>query len=147
MATLAHSLLAVAAYPTMENFGRKKTLIGTAALFNVGCILQIAATHQIGLIYAGRVVVGIAVGFVTTCCPVYLAELSPPAIRGRLVGFCASANQSGSSAYALTACIQTKWRTRSWRSWPSGSRTGSSSTWTLVRPVRSPATPALSAAD
>ncbi|GAA6002205.1 sugar porter family MFS transporter [Rhodotorula paludigena] len=77
----------MAAYPTMENFGRKKTLIGTAALFNVGCILQIAATHQIGLIYAGRVVVGIAVGFVTTCCPVYLAELSPPAIRGRLVGF------------------------------------------------------------
>ena len=74
----------------MENFGRKKTLMGTSLLFCVGAILQVVATGQLGLIYAGRVVVGLAVGFVTTICPVYLAELSPPAIRGRLVGFCAS---------------------------------------------------------
>ncbi|GAA6002422.1 hypothetical protein JCM10207_001111 [Rhodosporidiobolus poonsookiae] len=78
---------AIAGYPLMENFGRKYTLLGTSLLFNVGCILQVAATNQIGLIYAGRVVVGFAVGLVTCVCPVYLAELSPPAIRGRLVGF------------------------------------------------------------
>ncbi|GAA5845743.1 hypothetical protein JCM11251_007295 [Rhodosporidiobolus azoricus] len=78
---------AIAGYPLMENYGRKWTLTGTSLLFNVGCILQIAATHQIGLMYAGRVVVGFAVGLVTCVCPVYLAELSPPAIRGRLVGF------------------------------------------------------------
>ncbi|BGP39886.1 hypothetical protein JCM10450v2_003860 [Rhodotorula kratochvilovae] len=77
----------IGGYACMENFGRKKTLMGTSLLFIVGCILQVVATHQIGLIYAGRVVVGLAVGFVTTTCPVYLAELSPPAIRGRLVGF------------------------------------------------------------
>ncbi|KAJ8295108.1 putative quinate permease [Rhodotorula toruloides] len=78
---------ALGGYPLMENLGRKKTLVIAAVLFDIGCILQIAATHQLGLIYAGRVVVGVAVGFVTTCAPVYLAELSPPAIRGRLVGF------------------------------------------------------------
>ncbi|GAA5942507.1 hypothetical protein JCM10213_004798 [Rhodosporidiobolus nylandii] len=78
---------AIAGYPLMENFGRKKTLMGTSLLFNVGAILQIAATGQIGLMYAGRVVVGFGVGLVTCVCPVYLAELSPPAIRGRLVGF------------------------------------------------------------
>ncbi|BGP31937.1 hypothetical protein JCM10296v2_003716 [Rhodotorula toruloides] len=78
---------AIGGYPLMGNLGRKKTLVIAAVLFDIGCILQIAATQQIGLINAGRVVVGVAVGFVTTCAPVYLAELSPPAIRGRLVGF------------------------------------------------------------
>ncbi|GAA5916415.1 hypothetical protein JCM8208_000911 [Rhodotorula glutinis] len=77
----------IGGYACMENFGRKKTLMGTSLLFCVGAILQVVATGQLGLIYAGRVVVGLAVGFVTTICPVYLAELSPPAIRGRLVGF------------------------------------------------------------
>ncbi|GAA6027293.1 hypothetical protein JCM8097_002566 [Rhodosporidiobolus ruineniae] len=78
---------ALTGYPLMENFGRKWTLTGTSFLFLVACILQVAATHDIGLIYAGRVLSGFAVGLVTCVCPVYLAELSPPAIRGRLVGF------------------------------------------------------------
>ncbi|GAA5977601.1 hypothetical protein JCM11641_006873 [Rhodosporidiobolus odoratus] len=78
---------AITGYPSMENFGRKWTLMGTSLLFIVACILQVAATGQIGLMYAGRVISGFAVGLVTCVCPVYLAELSPPAIRGRLVGF------------------------------------------------------------
>lgn len=92
--------LAVGGYACMENFGRKKTLMGTSLLFCVGAILQVVATGQLELIYAGRVVVGLAVGFVTTICPVYLAELSPPAIRGRLVGFCES-----SLIHACRACV------------------------------------------
>ncbi|BGP70370.1 hypothetical protein NBRC10513v2_003729 [Rhodotorula toruloides] len=77
---------ALGGYPLMENLGRKKTLVIAAVLFDIGCILQIAATHQIGLIYAGRVVVGIAVGFVTTCAPVspscpLLARTSCPLLR------------------------------------------------------------------
>ncbi|GAA5903721.1 hypothetical protein JCM5296_002129 [Sporobolomyces johnsonii] len=74
-------------YPLMETFGRKYTLTGTSVLFLVAAILQVVATNSLGLIYAGRVIAGVSVGFVTTVCPVYLAELSPPAIRGRLVGF------------------------------------------------------------
>ncbi|KAL8292651.1 hypothetical protein RQP46_001263 [Phenoliferia psychrophenolica] len=58
-----------------------------AVVFIISAILQTVATTQLGLIYAGRVIAGLCVGGVTCCAPVYLAELSPPAIRGRLVGF------------------------------------------------------------
>ncbi|KAI5480441.1 MFS transporter, quinate permease [Pseudohyphozyma bogoriensis] len=78
---------ALGSYPIMETIGRKWTLLGVALLFEVSAILQVASTGQIGMIYAGRVLAGLCVGGVTTVCPVYLAELSPPAIRGRLVGF------------------------------------------------------------
>jgi hypothetical protein len=103
---------AIAGYPLIENFGRKWTLLGTSVLFNVGCIVQIAASHEIGLIYGGRVIVGFAVGLVTCVCPVYLAELSPPAIRGRLVGFCPSPFSPPFPASVLTLFFrQTRWRT------------------------------------
>ncbi|KAE9392752.1 general substrate transporter [Gymnopus androsaceus JB14] len=62
-------------------------LIVAGTIFQVAAILQVVATNQLGLIYAGRAIGGFAVGIVTTVCPVYLAEVSPPAIRGRLVGF------------------------------------------------------------
>lgn len=78
---------ALAGYPSMETIGRKWTLMGTTVLFLVGAVLQVAATHQIGMIYAGRVLAGLSVGVITAVCPVYLAELSPPSIRGRLIGF------------------------------------------------------------
>jgi MFS family permease len=55
---------------------------------SIGAIVQTTATTHLGSIYAGRVLVGLGVGTITAVAPVYLAEMSPPAIRGRLVGFC-----------------------------------------------------------
>ncbi|KIK54764.1 hypothetical protein GYMLUDRAFT_176782 [Collybiopsis luxurians FD-317 M1] len=78
---------AILGYPIMETFGRKVCLIVAGVIFEISAILQVAATHQLGMIYAGRAIGGFSVGIVTTVCPVYLAEVSPPAIRGRLVGF------------------------------------------------------------
>lgn len=46
------------------------------------------ASTDIALIYAGRVLVGLGVGTITAAAPVFIAEVSPPAIRGQLVGFC-----------------------------------------------------------
>jgi len=37
-------------------------------------------------IYAGRVLAGLGVGGTSMITPIYIAELAPPAIRGRLVG-------------------------------------------------------------
>jgi len=36
-------------------------------------------------LYAGRVLAGIGVGGASSLIPIYISELAPPAIRGRLV--------------------------------------------------------------
>jgi len=40
----------------------------------------------LGLIYGGRVLAGMGVGGASSLVPIYISEISPPAIRGRLVG-------------------------------------------------------------
>ena len=40
----------------------------------------------LGLIYAGRVLAGFGVGGASMVVPIYISELAPPAVRGRLVG-------------------------------------------------------------
>jgi MFS family permease len=67
-----------------ELFGRKYSIIMGAGLFVIGGVLQTAAIH-IGVMYAGRVVSGLAVGMLSMVVPVYNAEVSPKEIRGKLV--------------------------------------------------------------
>lgn len=45
-----------------------------------------AKNGDLGPIYAGRVLAGIGVGGASMIVPIYISELAPPAIRGRLVG-------------------------------------------------------------
>lgn len=40
----------------------------------------------LGLIYGGRVLAGFGVGGASNLSPIFIAEIAPPAIRGRLVG-------------------------------------------------------------
>lgn len=70
--------------PLSNRFGRKKTLIVTAILFifsSLGCALasSLAAFVEI------RIVAGVAVGAASMLAPIYIAELSPPRHRGKLV--------------------------------------------------------------
>ena len=44
------------------------------------------ASRGLDLIYAGRVIAGLAVGATSNITPIYISEISPPAVRGRLVG-------------------------------------------------------------
>ncbi|KAL7414336.1 general substrate transporter [Mrakia frigida] len=82
-------------FPLMERFGRKIALQVATMVFIVGAILQTVASTDIALIYAGRVLVGLGVGTITAAAPVFIAEVSPPAIRGQLVGFYEIAYQVG----------------------------------------------------
>ena len=68
--------------------GRKIGLLVFAALFVLGSGVMLAADHNIGLgpIYGGRVLAGFAIGGASNLVPIYISELSPPAVRGRLVG-------------------------------------------------------------
>lgn len=53
------------------------------------------AARRLALIYVGRAVAGFGIGSVSLLVPVYIAETSPPSIRGRLVGIFEICSQAG----------------------------------------------------
>ncbi|KFA48245.1 hypothetical protein S40293_07381 [Stachybotrys chartarum IBT 40293] len=78
----------LAAYVTSYFLGRKKSLLLFTCVFMVGAGIMLAASGTVGVgpIVGGRVLAGFGVGGLSNMTPIYISELSPPAIRGRLVG-------------------------------------------------------------
>jgi len=77
---------ALSAAPLADMFGRRMGLMLSAGLvFNLGVILQTAATGQ-SLFIAGRFFAGLGVGLVSAQIPMYQSETSPKWIRGTIVG-------------------------------------------------------------
>jgi MFS family permease len=79
---------ALLTYGVSHVCGRKWSLVIASAIFTLGGGLQLGANHArgLGIMYAGRVLSGLGTGIASNVIPVYLSELAPPAIRGRLVG-------------------------------------------------------------
>lgn len=69
-----------------DRFGRKKVLIFAAILFIIGSIGSAIPDTFTGYIIA-RMIGGIGIGFTSTLCPLYNAEIAPAKYRGRLVAF------------------------------------------------------------
>jgi len=67
-----------------ERFGRKLPLITTAALFTISAIGTGAVNHYMPFI-AYRLIGGLAIGMASAISPMYIAEVSPAPMRGRLV--------------------------------------------------------------
>jgi sugar porter (SP) family MFS transporter len=67
-----------------ERLGRRKVVLAVAVIFGLGA-LGAAVAPGIGTLIAARFVLGLAVGGASNMVPVYIAEASPPAIRGRLM--------------------------------------------------------------
>ncbi|KAG5935643.1 hypothetical protein E4U53_000388 [Claviceps sorghi] len=76
----------LAAGPASNYWGRRPVLSLTALLFTLGSALQTASNGSRAIIFAGRVIGGVGVGAGSMVVPLYVAEASPPRIRGRLVG-------------------------------------------------------------
>ncbi|KAF2145129.1 uncharacterized protein K452DRAFT_244794, partial [Aplosporella prunicola CBS 121167] len=76
------------AYVSSYFLGRKKSLQLFTTVFILGAGIMLGAnSHRgLGLIIAGRILAGIGVGGASNMTPIYIAELAPPAVRGRLVG-------------------------------------------------------------
>ncbi len=69
-----------------DMIGRKKLLIISAILFAItGVGTGWAGSFLVFIIF--RIFSGIAVGFATVVCPIYIAEMSPAIFRGRLVAY------------------------------------------------------------
>ncbi|KAI9042779.1 sugar porter family MFS transporter [Aspergillus affinis] len=77
---------AIAAAFLNDRLGRRYSLMVFTMVFLVGAALQVGAHHEIGLIYAGRVVAGLGIGGMSSITPVYVGENAPPETRGRIAG-------------------------------------------------------------
>ncbi|KAJ7777154.1 general substrate transporter [Mycena metata] len=75
-------------YLTGYFLGRKYGLLLSSAIFLLGAGLQCGANSStgLGIMYAGRIIVGLSIGIASNLAPIYVAEIAPPAIRGRLIG-------------------------------------------------------------
>ncbi|KAJ8656085.1 hypothetical protein O0I10_008308 [Lichtheimia ornata] len=66
-----------------DPFGRKKTIMFSSIVFIVGGILQ-AVAQNVSTMLAGRFVAGLGVGACSMLVPMYIAEIAPRRLRGRL---------------------------------------------------------------
>jgi SP family arabinose:H+ symporter-like MFS transporter len=80
--TVIGSLLG--AYPS-NRFGRKKTLMAIGLLYFVSA-LGSALAPNFSFFVISRIIGGIGVGVSTVAAPIFIAEISPAARRGRLTG-------------------------------------------------------------
>ncbi len=71
-------------WPT-ERFGRRKTLLWIGFLYFVSAVASgLAPDHYLFMV--ARFIGGVGVGIATVASPLYISEISPPALRGRLAG-------------------------------------------------------------
>lgn len=75
---------AIIAGKLVSRLGRKKVVILAACLFFLGTLIFTIA-HSVTTIIIARTLLGIAIGASSFAVPLYIAELSPPSIRGFLV--------------------------------------------------------------
>ncbi|KAM0715249.1 hypothetical protein Q7P37_008747 [Cladosporium fusiforme] len=68
-----------------DSCGRERTLSIASGVFIIGAILQ-CASYSITQITIGRVVLGYGVGACAAGVPLYVTEIAPAAIRGRIIG-------------------------------------------------------------
>ena len=99
---------------TSDRFGRKKVLLGAAALFTFSSVAAALPRTLIEFVSA-RFVGGLAVGTASTLSPLYIAEISPAPKRGLLVSLNQLAIVTGillsySVNYLLTGAGASNWR-------------------------------------
>ena len=99
--------------PMADRFGRRYVLMSTAALF-VGGAFGCALAPSLGWLVAARMAVGLAIGITGPTTGIYVAEIAPTAIRGRLLSFDAVTYGVGVlMAYVVSLIFETQpdgWR-------------------------------------
>jgi MFS transporter, SP family, arabinose:H+ symporter len=84
--TLSATIAMAFAGPLSDRFGRRPVLKCAAVLFTVSAILS-AVAPTFSTLVAARLLGGLAVGAALLIAPMYIAEIAPPALRGRIVSF------------------------------------------------------------
>ena len=67
-----------------DRFSRKYSIVIAVCIFTIGSILQTAAADYTMLV-AARLIGGIGIGMLSMVAPLFIAEISPPGVRGALL--------------------------------------------------------------
>ncbi len=84
--TLTATLSMMFSGPLSDRIGRKRVLIIAALLFFISAVFSALSESYTQLVIA-RMIGGLGVGAALIIPPMYIAEIAPPKIRGRLVSF------------------------------------------------------------
>lgn len=68
-----------------DHYGRERTLSIASVVFTIGAIVQ-AASYDIPTITVGRIILGYGVGACAAGVPLYVSEIAPAKLRGRIIG-------------------------------------------------------------
>ena len=68
-----------------DRFGRKATLLWIGVLYFIGAVGSGLATN-VYMFIAARVIGGLGIGISTIAAPLFISEIAPPKLRGRLAG-------------------------------------------------------------
>jgi SP family arabinose:H+ symporter-like MFS transporter len=105
---------ALCAGKAADCYGRRSTLLAIALIFSLTSIAT-GLAHSFGVFVAARICGGFAVGAASMISPLYMAEVSPSAIRGRMVAL----NQLGITfgilvSYLINYMLR-GWGVNNWR--------------------------------
>jgi sugar porter (SP) family MFS transporter len=84
--TLTSTIAMMLAGPVSDRYGRRPVLKVAALLFMVSAVASAMAPDYMTLV-AARMLGGFGVGAALIIAPMYIAEIAPPDIRGRMVSF------------------------------------------------------------
>ncbi|KAL3460350.1 general substrate transporter [Aspergillus heterothallicus] len=71
-------------WPLTNHYGRRRSMILCSLIFCIGVLFEIINSHSRPIFYIGRIICGLGIGGSATVAPIYLAEMSPAHLRGRL---------------------------------------------------------------
>ncbi|AZS71926.1 hypothetical protein DDE74_14090 [Streptomyces lydicus] len=96
-----------------DALGRRNSLLWAGAVF-IGGALAVALAPDVPFMTVARFVLGLAVGSASVITPLYLSEVAPPHIRGRLVSFNSLMIVSGQLLAYLINAFLAQWAAWRW---------------------------------
>ncbi|KUL46878.1 MFS transporter [Streptomyces sp. NRRL F-4489] len=96
-----------------DALGRRASLLWAGAVFTAGAV-GVALAPTVPVMTAARFVLGLAVGSASVITPLYLSEIAPPHLRGRLVSFNSLMIVSGQLLAYLVNAVLAHWAAWRW---------------------------------
>ncbi|WP_411127746.1 sugar porter family MFS transporter [Streptomyces sp. x-19] len=96
-----------------DALGRRNSLLWAGAVFTGGAV-AVALAPTVPFMTLARFVLGLAVGSASVITPLYLSEIAPPHVRGRLVSFNSLMIVSGQLLAYLVNAVLAHWEAWRW---------------------------------